>query len=299
MPAGLVSVNGTRLFADDRGEAAAPALLFIHGGPGQSCYDFMQVQGDKLGRQLRIIGVDQRGTLRSDPLPPEPALAAAVLIADFEALREHLEIASWAVLGHSDGGGYALQYVTSHPDAVQAVIFDCPCWDADLTDRNRLPEVARRLDALGQRADAGRCRELAAKPGRLTAADEAYLAAQALGPHYLELYFHDPARAADFGPILENSGFTEEQRQRGRSHLSLLPEMYQPRMPLLPAITRPSLLLHGIDDLVATPYMLDQFSKSVPGGTIRTFDRSGHFAYLEEAAQYCQVVTDFVTQHAR
>ena len=48
----------------------------------------------------------------------------------------------WAVLGHSDGGGYALQYVTSHPEAVQAVIFDCPCWDADLTDRTgclRLP----------------------------------------------------------------------------------------------------------------------------------------------------------------
>ena len=75
--------------------------------------------------------------------------------------------------------------------------------------------------------------------------------------------------------------------------------MYQPRLPLLPAITRPSLLLHGTDDLVATPDMLDQYSQSVPGATIRTFDRSGHFAYLEEAAQYCQVVTDFVTQHAR
>jgi proline iminopeptidase len=296
--AGLVRTNGTRLFVDDRGDAAAPPLLFIHGGPGQSCYDFMQVQGDMLARRLRIIGVDQRGTLRSDPLPPEPALTAAVLIADFEALREHLEIASWAVLGHSDGGGYALQYVTSHPDAVQAVIFDCPCWDADLTDRNRLPEVARMLDALGQRADAGRCRELAAKPGRLTAADETYLAAQALGPHYMKLYFHDPARAADFSQILEDSGFDEEQWQRGSSHLALLPEMYQARLPLLPVITRPSLLLHGTDDLVTTPQMLDQFSQSVPGGTIGTFDKSGHFAYIEEAAQYCQVVTDFVTQNA-
>jgi proline iminopeptidase len=296
--AGLVSVNGTRLFADDRGDVAAPALLFIHGGPGQSCYDFMQVQGDRLAERLRIIGVDQRGTLRSDPLPPEPALSAAVLVADFDALREHLEIASWAVLGHSDGGGYALQYVTSHPDTVQAVIFDCPCWDADLTDRNRLPEVARRLDALGQHDDADRCRELASKPGRLTAADETYLAAQTLGPDYMKLYFHDPAHAADFSQIMENSGFTEEQWERGRSHLSLLREMYQARLFLLPAITRPSLLLHGTDDLVATPQMVDQFSRSVPGGTIRTFDRSGHFAYLEQAEQYCEVVTDFVMQNS-
>jgi pimeloyl-ACP methyl ester carboxylesterase len=192
MTSSLVRVNDTRLFIDDRGDATAPPLLFIHGGPGQSCYDFMQVQGDRLARRLRIIGVDQRGTLRSDPLPAEPALTPELLISDFEALRKHLEIASWAILGHSDGGGYALQYVTSHPKTVQAVIFDCPCWDADLTDRNRLPQVARKLEALGQQADAERCRQLAAKPSRLTAADETYLAAQALGPHHMELYFHDP-----------------------------------------------------------------------------------------------------------
>lgn len=298
MTAGLVSVNGTGLFVDDRGDAAAPPLLFIHGGPGQSCYDFMAVQGDRLARRLRIIGVDQRGTLRSGPLPAEPALTADLLIADFEALREQLEIAAWAVLGHSDGGGYALQYVTTRPAAVQAVIFDCPCWDADLTDRNRLPQVARRLDALEQRADADRCRELAAKPGRLTAADETYLAAQALGAHYMELFFHDPGRAADFSQILDDSGFAEEQWQLGRSHLALLPGMYQSRLPLLPGITRPSLLLHGQDDLVAAPQMLAQYRRSVPDGTIRTFNRSGHFAYLEEAAEYCQVVTDFVMQNA-
>jgi pimeloyl-ACP methyl ester carboxylesterase len=44
--------------------------------------------------------------------------------------------------------------------------------------------------------------------------------------------------------------------------------------------------------------MLAKFRESVPGGTIRTFDRSGHFAYLEQAAQYCQAVTDFVLQNA-
>ena len=258
----------------------------------------MQIQGDRLARRLRVIGVDQRGTLRSDPLPAEPALTAELLIADFEALRERLGIVSWAILGHSDGGGYALQYVTSHPEAVQAVIFDCPCWDADLTDRNRLPHVAHRLDALGQRADADRCRELAAKPGRLTAADETYVAAQALGPHYMELFFHEPGRAADFSQILEDSDFAEEQWERGHSHLALLPGMYETRLSLLPDITRPSLLLHGADDMVTAPQMLAQFSKSVAGGTVRTFDRSGHFAYLEEAAEYCEVVTDFVVRNA-
>jgi hypothetical protein len=50
--------------------------------------------------------------------------------------------------------------------------------------------------------------------------------------------------------------------------------------------------------LVATPTMLAQFREFVPDGTVRTFDASGHFAYLEEAAEYCKVVTDFVVQNA-
>ena len=140
-----MGVNGTRMFVDDRGGPGAPALLYIHGGPGQGCYDFMRSQGDLLARRLRVVGVDQRGTLRSDPLPAAPALTADLLIADFEALRAKLRIEAWAILGHSAGGMYALRYVTSHIGAVRAVIFDCPCWDADLADRHRLPVVARRL----------------------------------------------------------------------------------------------------------------------------------------------------------
>ena len=154
MPAGLVEIADTRLFVDDRGEPGAPPLLFIHGGPGQGCYDFMHAQGDLLARSLRVIAVDQRGVLRSDPLPAEPPLTRELLVSDFEALRARLGIAAWAVLGHSAGGGYALRYVTSHPQAVQSVIFDCPGWDADLTERYRLPEIARRLEDLGQLADA-------------------------------------------------------------------------------------------------------------------------------------------------
>jgi hypothetical protein len=32
------------LYTDIRGDAAAPDLLFLHGGPGQGCHDFMAVQ---------------------------------------------------------------------------------------------------------------------------------------------------------------------------------------------------------------------------------------------------------------
>jgi proline iminopeptidase len=294
----LIAVNGTRLFVDDRGDPAAPALLFVHGGPGQGCYDFMQSQGDRLARRLRIVGVDQRGTLRSDPLPAVPPLTPDLLVADFEWLRLRLRIGSWAVLGHSAGAGFALRYVTSHPGAVRAVIFDCPCWDADMTDRSRLPVAARKLEALGQLADAERCRELAAKSGRLSFGDDTRGAMRALGAHFMEQFFHSPDGARDFEELLENSGFSQEQWQRGNSHWPLLAALYEPVLPLLARIRRPALLLRGRDDLVAAPGMLAAFRSSVPGGTIRTFERSGHYPYLEEPDAYGDAVTEFVLGHS-
>jgi proline iminopeptidase len=298
LSARLVAVNGTRIFVDDRGDPGAPALLYVHGGPGQGCYDFMKAQGDRLAARLRIIGVDQRGTLRSEPLPAIPPLTPDLLVSDFEELRRRLRIESWAVLGHSAGAGYALRYVTGHPGAVRAVIFDCPCWDADMTDRHRLPVVARRLEALGQLADAERCRELAAKSARLTFGDDARGAMQALGAHYMEQFFHDPDGAADFDELLEDSGFTQEQWQRGNSHWPLLAAMYEPVLSLLPRIRRPALLVRGRDDLVAAPGMLTAFTASVRDGTMREFERSGHYPYLEEPEAYCQAVADFVLAQA-
>ena len=33
------------LFVDVRGDTGSPPLLFLHGGPGQGCRDFMAMQG--------------------------------------------------------------------------------------------------------------------------------------------------------------------------------------------------------------------------------------------------------------
>jgi proline iminopeptidase len=293
-----VRINGTKIFVDDRGDPDAPALLYIHGGPGQGCYDFMRSQGDRLAARLRVVGVDQRGTLRSDPLPATPPLTADLLISDFETIRIRLRIDSWALLGHSAGAGYGLRYVTSQPGAIRSVIFDCPCWDADMSDRYRLPVVARLLEEMRQLADAERCRELAAKAGRLSFSDGTRQAMQTLGSRYMEHFFHDPVGAADFGQLLDDSGFTEEAWQRGNSHWPLLAAMYEPVLGLLPRVRRPALLMRGQDDLVTAPRMVSAFAEAVPDGQIRVFGESGHFAYLEEPDAYCEAVTQFVLAHA-
>src|SRR5690606_31379315 len=116
----------------ERGPADGHPLLFIHGGPGNSCWDFMTSVGDLLaGAGMHLIGVDQRGVLRSDALPEGTEPSIDQLIDDFEEIRRSLGLESWTVIGHSSGGAYALDYALSRPERVSGLILDCPALDAD------------------------------------------------------------------------------------------------------------------------------------------------------------------------
>lgn len=175
------------LFTDIRGPDDAPPLLFLHGGPGQGCYDFMALQGDRLARSVRVVGLDQRGVDRSAQLPEtggNPAVTIADLIADCEAARRALGIERWAVLGHSFGGNLALRYAVACPDAIEAVIFENPVWDMALSCRAALPPIAALLAAPGRdkQAEARTAREAASRETAPRALRAAYLAAlEALG----------------------------------------------------------------------------------------------------------------------
>jgi proline iminopeptidase len=289
-----IAVRGTTLFIDDRGREDAPVLLYAHGGPGQSCYDFMHVQGDRLAEQVRVIGVDQRGILRSDPLRPGESVTAETVVADFEALREALGIESWVLLAASAGAGPGLDYAVAHPRAVRAAVFDCPAWDGDLSDRYRLPVAADLLDRYGDPGAAARARQLAAKPGRITAADDARGLLRALGDHYLEMYFHDPRAAASFEEIW--AAFDDEDPQRSASHQGLAEAVYDSRLPALASLRVPSLLVRGEHDLVTAPQVLDRYLADAPNARVHTVRGAAHFPSHERPDEYAAVVTAFVAE---
>lgn len=290
-----LDLRRTTLFVDDRGDPEAPALLFVHGGPGLGCWDFMHAQGDRLAGRVRVIGVDQRGVLRSGPLG-EPPLTVRTILDDLEAVRDALGIASWTVLGHSAGGAYALDYASAHPGSVRAVVFDCPCWDADSTDRHRLPVAARLLDEEGRPDAAERCRALAAKQERLTADDKTPEAMHELGARYQELFFADPEAGRAFDGLLASSGFGQETWSRGECHEPLWLDMYTDRTPALASLEQPSLLLRGEYDLVTSPQMIRAYDADVSGGRTHLLARAAHFPSHEVAADYASVVTSFVEE---
>jgi len=286
-----------KLFVAEYGDAGAPPLLFIHGHGGG--YHFQRCQADLLARDLRLIAPDQRGVLRSGPLPAGETVNLDVLLEDFEELRVRLGIERWAILGHSAGGNYAVEYAIRHPSAVSAVIFDCPCWDFVANDRYRLPIFARLYDEAGDTERAARCRELAALDRRLTVEDKTYELAFGLGDRFQDLSFHDPSRRADFLRLGEEAGFTDEMWSYGNSHLTTLTDLYTSKLDQLADIPQPSLLIEGVDDLATDPLSVQTYRDTVPGGRVVTFERSGHFPHFEEAQRYADLVRSFVLEVPR
>lgn len=114
-----------------------PLLVFLQGGPG---HEATRPTRRPLGpswlaralRDYRVVLLDQRGTGRSTPYgepSPDPAADAArlrhfradAIVRDAEALREHLGVRRWSLLGQSFGGYTALRYLTAAPDSLAEV----------------------------------------------------------------------------------------------------------------------------------------------------------------------------------
>lgn len=65
----MISIRGKDLYVEAVGPEDAPALLFLHGGPGGTgSYEFMLSQRELLSQHVRLIALDQRGVLRSEAL---------------------------------------------------------------------------------------------------------------------------------------------------------------------------------------------------------------------------------------
>jgi proline iminopeptidase len=121
--AGLLGVaDGNEIYWEVSGNPQGKPALYLHGGPGSS----LGSGGYRRHfdpQRYRIVGIDQRGCGRSRPLAIDVLgelhrNTTASLIEDIEAVRRHLDIASWLVSGVSWGTTLALAYAQTHPGRV-------------------------------------------------------------------------------------------------------------------------------------------------------------------------------------
>ncbi|GAA5513784.1 putative aminoacrylate hydrolase RutD [Deinococcus carri] len=125
----LERLNGADLYFEVSGPedtpASEPPLVFLHGGPGYNSYSFQELFGERLAGR-RVVYLDQRGSGRSGPLADTEQgadmLDLDTLVADLEALRDHLGAERIVPLGHGFGALVALEYARRHPERTARVV---------------------------------------------------------------------------------------------------------------------------------------------------------------------------------
>jgi proline iminopeptidase len=140
---GLLDVgDGNRVYWETCGNPRGKPALVVHGGPGSGCSPWFRRLFDP--RAYRVVLVDQRNCGRSRPhaSATETDLARNTtpnLIADFEKVRQHLDVDGWLVLGGSWGSTLSLAYAEAHPERVtEMVLFGVTTgrhWEWDWTFR--------------------------------------------------------------------------------------------------------------------------------------------------------------------
>lgn len=105
---------------EQSGKPDGTPVVFLHGGPGGGTRpDYRQFFD---ADAYRIVMFDQRGSGQSTPHACLEDNTTWHLVADIEALREHLGIESWVVFGGSWGSTLALAYAETHPGRCRALV---------------------------------------------------------------------------------------------------------------------------------------------------------------------------------
>lgn len=273
-----VRVRDVSLYVDVVGHG--DPLVLMHGGPSADLWTLGAFR--QCSDQCTQVFYDHRCNGRSTGVPVS-TMTWDNLVADADALREHLGFERWAVLGHSFGGHVALEYALRHPDRVS------------------------RLVLLDTGADSRWARENA----------PALLAQRGYRPAQVELvrrWFHGEITAHEYFPIFwriggaYSSGSSWRALARALAHggwrSRVRPQafLFAGRELLdgwsvvdrLGEITAPTLVMAGRDDFVFPPECQRELAGGIPGSQLVIVEGAGHNPHDEQTAEVIRVLRAFL-----
>ena len=278
---GFTTSTPVPLYWAEYGDADAPPLLLLHGGPGAS-HDYLLPQLLVLAEDHRLVTYDQRGGGRSRHDDDRAAIGWRDQVADVARVASELRVDPLVVVGYSWGGLLAMLYAIeaaagrlAPPPARLALIDPAPVTRAYRADFEN--ELARRQAAP----------EIAAMRAELQASGLRDRDVDAYRQRAFELsvagYFADPTRAHDLTPF----------RVTGRVQQSIWSSLgdYDIREQL-PTLRMPALVVHGRQDPI--PLASSEQAARALGTTCIVIEGSGHVPYVEQPDQLFPLLREFL-----
>lgn len=256
-------------------------LVCLPGGPMQASAYLGDLGGLSAHRALGRL--DLRGTGESS-VPADPATYRADRqVDDVEALREHLGLDRFDLLGHSAGSALALLYAAAHPGRVRRLVLVCPSprpVGLEVTDADRR-EVAE------------------------TRRDEPWFpAAFAAFERIWDGDFSD-ANWAAIAPFSHGRWDEERQafaaRESGQINADGAAGYYAPggaepdaTRAALAGLTAPVLLVAGGFDVGLPPRCAAEYAGLFPAAELAVVPGGGHFPWLDDPGGFVRVVGEFL-----
>lgn len=270
-----LSRNGFDLYYRSLG--SGEPVLILSGGPGDDC-DYLVPLARQIAKYAHVILLEQRGTGRS--IPPhvdKNTISLALYLQDYEALRTHLKLQRWTVLGHSAGGLLAMNYAAAYPDRVHNLILldTAPiaseflgAFQDNLLDRLSMEE--RDQFASVQKSNSPESRATIAEL-------------------QMEGLFYNRKTGKQLAEEMGNAWHSDVGRLLGS-------EITSPGYDLRARVkdfASPVLVLNGRQDPM-DPLMAYKTSASFKHSTLKFIDRAGHFPWFEQPAKVDEAVRQFM-----
>lgn len=291
----MMKVRGKKLYVEIHGPLENHPVLYLHGGPGEMCFDFSYHQAHRLQDSFRLIVIDQRGVGRSEGIGRQEQFRLRDLIEDCEELRRILQIEKWSVIGHSFGGFLALLYATIYPQSIQKIIFEGPTFDFALTSRALLKRTGVLLKKYGKEEQGNECIAIAESDASSEKLLEAYSKlSDELEEQRMEIYNYVEDET-DYS--LYSDEEWEEFYDRSDIHFTRLREegeIHQSLLSKLKDVQNPMLLIIGKHDVVACEKQIETFKKDALNGKMIVFEESGHTPHYEVADRFAETVINFL-----
>lgn len=304
----FVNIWGKNIWYDIYGAEHSDTLLYLHGGPGASCLDFVN-QAKALSGKMKVVIFDQLGVLRSDGIAENESYSMEYQIKMVEEMRKILGIEKWSVLGHSYGGMLAVLYASACPDSVHKIILECPSLWFEDSARSTAEYLSEHIHSLNN-GEAVKLWEKVRFADYQDKTEVVWDLSALLGyvtDMELRFYLHG-ITLDEYEMSMDTTDIANEMWSKGEQHLKKLLEaqpepagsaqkkvmMTDNLLPVIPKIAAPMLLINGKYDPACTRNQIEYIMNSAQDVTQSVFEDSGHFPRLEEAEKYTNTVLSFL-----
>ncbi len=289
----IALTTGVSLDVAVAGDAAHPAMIFLHGFP--ESHRTWRHQLAEFSRDHYVAAPDQRGYAASDKPPAVADYAPATVVADLIALADALGIDCFTLVGHDWGGAIAWMAALHHPDRIERLVI-CNAPHPLVFQRSLFDDPQQR--AASQYMT--RFRDTSLDRGLVGAGLEHFFATGFA--RFVTRTIAGEDKAAYLAEWANPGAMTAMLNWYRASPILVPAPGETPERPAwldapFPPVTQPTLVVWGMQDQALLPVQLAGLDALVPDLTVAEVD-AGHFVPWEAPEAVNAAIRGWLAAHA-